>query len=104
MIDVITSVWTPGAVAIALIGGAMTGALFGMLLPPNPAIVGRAQIVVGFAVIGFCGVVFYIGQIIEAWAAGDPWERLVSRALLWLMFSLALAVAAYIAQSRTAVR
>lgn len=95
-------VWTIGAILIALIGGGLTGLVLGTTVPSNPAYRGsRAQMVAGFSIIGFIGIVFYIGQTIEAWASGDPlWWRVVARGGIWILFSASLAVAGAYAQSR----
>ena len=93
------TVFTPPALIIALLGGAATGWLLGMLFPPNPLVHG-SRLLVAFGVIGFTGIVFFAGQTVEV-ALGEEghlWPRLAARAVLWVIFSAALAVAGTWAQ------
>lgn len=95
------TVFTIPAVVIALVGGALTGLALGSIWPPNPLVRG-SRVFAAFSVIGFLGLIFFAGQTVEVALGSEPqhWTRLVARAILWLFFAFALAVAGTWAQQR----
>lgn len=101
MIIAFWTVFTLPAIVIAIIGGAATGYLVGSVFPPNPN-VKRHRVAFAFGVIGFIGIVFFIGQGIEVALGPEPrlWTRLAARALIWIVFTAALAAAGVYAQTR----
>jgi hypothetical protein len=95
------TVFTFPAIVIAIFSGAATGWLLGHAFPPNPLIKGP-RVMFAFGIIGFIGVVFYIGQGVEVALGAEPtlWTRLLARTCIWIIFSFSLAVAGTIAQGR----
>lgn len=101
MILAFWTVLTVPAVVIAILAGATAGYLLGSLYPPNP-LIPRRRTLSAFILLGFIGIVFFIGQTIEVYfgSAGELWTRVAARGVLWLLFSASLAIAGIIAQTR----
>lgn len=97
----LSTVWTPAAVISAVVGGLGIGYfVLGQILRDPRYSSGQASprdvwrlVVRGAALVGFG---FYIGQVVATSfeAGGDFGWRVISRFLLWLLYSLLLAVGA----------
>lgn len=95
--DWLFTVWSTASVIAAIGGGVGLGA-FLVLVPqaaaatrPTPGDLRRLGAVVA-AFLAWAGTVFYAGQVAEAWLTGDAGvPRIVSRFLLWIVFSVAVA-------------
>lgn len=98
----LSEVWRPLDIGIA----ALEGLLFGLLLvgrfAANPAYasgVARPSEYGGIIALmtAASGAIFYGGQILATYAAGDQgWTRVVSRYGIWVVFSLAIGLGTWI--------
>lgn len=91
-------VWSIASVLAAAIGGAVLGAFLALF----PSIVRSQRVspskapVAGLFLV-YSGAVFYAGQLVDASVTADPGiARLVSRFLLWLLFSASVTGGAYL--------
>lgn len=101
ILTILTEVWTFTSVTPAIVGGLAFGVVIG-LAANNPFFASRiatpglyAVLLVAFKITS--GVIFYTGQILDAYLSGDPnWTRVVSRFGLWLIFSFSIGVSVFI--------
>lgn len=93
MIDDLLSVWTPGAVVTALVGGGLLGFVLVSRFD-NPRFTSLETVAVMILIGIFAGLVFWAGQAVETYFSDGPmfaW-RVISRFGLWCLFILALAI------------
>lgn len=97
MIDVLTTVWTPTAVGVAVGAGFALGFLFLGYLGGLPTYASEATPAEVFRVVvaGAClaGAVFYLGQSLVDPTAAD---RVVSRFGLWVVYSITMAFGTFL--------
>lgn len=88
------TVFTIPAVMIAIVGGVLTGIAIGSIFPPNP-FVKKHRVFMAFTIMGVIGLVFFAGQTVEVYfgSQSELWTRLIARSILWIVFSLSLALA-----------
>lgn len=85
---------TPSALFVSLLGGGLTGVLLATVISSQllgiAALAPRGMgIAVGALLLMSVGI-FYLGQFTSAIVDGDPgWPRIVSRYLIFVLFSIA---------------
>lgn len=108
LIDIVTAVWSPAALAISLIGGGVFGwslvrVAAGRDKYPRPVPVPRGYASRGLALLMvYGGTIFYAGQVVEAIGSGDAGvDRITSRFTIWLVFCVGSGLGAYFALGRS---
>lgn len=101
------AVWSPASVLAAIAGGIVVGWTVSILVATNYLGVvhvspGVISIATGLLA-AWAGLVFYVGQLADAILSGDPGlPRIVSRFLIWLMFSASIGIGLWIPLDRQA--
>ncbi len=99
------AVWSPASVLAAITGGLVVGWTVSVLVISNylgvvhasPRLVATSTGLMA----AWAGLVFYVGQVTDAMLSGDPGlPRILSRFLIWLMFSAAIGVGLWIPLER----
>jgi hypothetical protein len=93
LLEDMMTVWTFAGFSALAVGGFLVGALYLSRVRFLTTLDSSAYARLVFAETAFTGTVFFVGQIIDS-ALQDPAhvDRVVSRYLLWLMFSAAVAI------------
>lgn len=93
LLEDMMTVWTLAGFVALCVGGFLVGSLYLSRLRTLTSLSARQFQVLVFESSAFVGSVFYVGQIIDSLIQSpDLADRVISRYLLWLMFSLALSV------------
>lgn len=100
ILDFLFGVWTPAAVASAVVAGLGLGYTMVGWIILNPAYSSLGStatryglLVAGASIIG--GAFFWGGQVIGAYAGGDElWWRILSRFTIWLLYAVCLGIGA----------
>lgn len=97
---ILTTVWTPATVGVAVIGGLTLGYLLLGYLAELPAYATQARpaqlarTILGSAVV--VGFVYYVGQAGAGVIDGSPdWDRVISGFGLWSLYAIGMAVGLY---------
>lgn len=105
------AVWDAGSVAGAIGGGMLLGAFLasfpqaiaGTPDPEHPRPVASRSALVAMLFLAWVGGIFYAGQIGNSLLIGDRGiDRIISRFLLWLLYSFGVSIGAYVVIRRRA--
>lgn len=92
MISDLLTVWTPGALLSAIVGGALLGVVVSALDNPRFSAFESAALLLGFGIVA--GGVFFAGQIVDTLGSQGPafaW-RVASRFGLFIVFVATMAL------------
>ncbi len=97
-------VFEPVAITYALGAGLAFGSTvllyFSLKYPSKTIMPAKLLIFVSISATALAGLFFFAGQVVQAYASGDPfWPRALARAALWMVFSIGLGTGLSIARS-----
>ncbi len=97
-------VFEPVAIIYAIGAGLSFGSTvllyFTLKYPPKIPMRSDLLIVASIGATMLAGVFFFAGQVVQAYASGDPfWPRALGRAALWMVFSIGLGVGLTVSRS-----
>ncbi len=87
---------SPEDIFVAFVGGAIAGLFLQAFHPHQPHYALRRTLLQAW-VIGWLGLLFYLGRLVAAYVRGDPQAGwLVGALVLWALYTLAAAIGVYV--------
>jgi exosortase/archaeosortase len=95
-LDAFHNVWTTSALATAIVGGSVVGAVIATMARVPRTDNARNVALIVIAAAALFASVFWTGQLADAFFGGDPnWPRALARAVLQMLYGLFVGLGFY---------